>query len=196
MNVAGRKIVGSTATPRSAGFSLLERRFDVARHLSVLRAELLLDDQQQARAAVDDGVADRRREALRRPSATSPMRSDGAVARRRPTIASRSLRRERRPAAACVIASRWFGVSRNPPACSDDAFAGRRARRRSTRDAVRAQPIGIDEHLQLPIALAPDRHVGHAGNRHQPRPDRPLRQRASAPPAKASPRSCRSSSRG
>ena len=28
------------------------------------------------------------------------------------------------------------------------------------------QPIRIDEHLQLPIALSPDGHVRHARNRH------------------------------
>ncbi len=38
------------------------------------------------------------------------------------------------------------------------------------------QAVGIDEHLELLVALAPDRHVGHAGNRHQPRPDRPAGQ--------------------
>ena len=41
-----------------------ERRLDVARHLQRVALGLLLDDQQQARAVVDDAVADRRREAL------------------------------------------------------------------------------------------------------------------------------------
>ena len=45
------------------------------------------------------------------------------------------------------------------------------------RHVVGAQPIGIDQHLELPIALTPDGDVGDAGNRHQARPDRPLRER-------------------
>lgn len=39
-----------------------------------------------------------------------------------------------------------------------------------------AEPIRIDEHLQLRIALAPDGDVGDARDRHQPRADRPDRQ--------------------
>ena len=31
----------------------------------------------------------------------------------------------------------------------------------------------VDLHLQLALPLAPDGHVGHAGHRHQPGPDRP-----------------------
>ena len=31
-------------------------------------------------------------------------------------------------------------------------------------------------HLKLPIALAPDGDVGHAGHRHQPRANRPAGQ--------------------
>ena len=46
------------------------------------------------------------------------------------------------------------------------------------RDVVRPQPVGIHQNLELPIALAPDGHVRHARNRHQPRTDDPLRQRA------------------
>ena len=124
MNVAGRKIVGSTSTPASAGFSRVERLLDVARDLQRVARRLLLDDQQQARAVVDDGVADRRREALddRR------RRRRGAAARR---CATRTDDRLRDPspsctAAACVTASRWFGVSTKPPACSDTPSPRRR----------------------------------------------------------------------
>jgi hypothetical protein len=44
------------------------------------------------------------------------------------------------------------------------------------RHASSAQAVGIDQHLQLPVALAPDRDVGDAGHRHQPRADRPAHQ--------------------
>ena len=64
MNVAGRKIAGSTDDTRQRRFEILERRFDVARDLQRVRAELLLDDQQQAGAVVDDGVADGLRKSL------------------------------------------------------------------------------------------------------------------------------------
>ena len=63
MNVAGRKIVGSISTPVSAGCSVFERRFDAARHFERVAFRLLFDDQQQARAVVDDRVANRRRRA-------------------------------------------------------------------------------------------------------------------------------------
>ncbi len=64
MNVAGRKMVESIATPARPGFKRVERRVDVARHLQRVAVRLLLDDQQQARAVVDHAVADRRREAF------------------------------------------------------------------------------------------------------------------------------------
>ena len=64
MNVAGRKMVGSTATPLSAGFICSRACFDASRDRERVRAELLLDDQHQAGTAVDNGVADRRRKPL------------------------------------------------------------------------------------------------------------------------------------
>ena len=64
MNVAGRKIVGSTCDVAERRLQRLERLLDAARHLERVGAELLLDDQQQAGHVVDDGVADRRRMAL------------------------------------------------------------------------------------------------------------------------------------
>ena len=45
------------------------------------------------------------------------------------------------------------------------------------RHAVRIQPIRIDEHLDLPITLAPDRDIGDTADSHQARPDRPARER-------------------
>ena len=62
------------------------------------------------------------------------------------------------------------------PAAGDGGRVGHRLDDRVERHAVEPQPLGIDQHLVLPVALAPDGDVGHAGNRHQPRPDRPLGQ--------------------
>ena len=64
MNVAGRKIAGSTRDAGQRRLEILERRLDVAGDLQRVRAELLLDDEQQAGAVVDDGVADRLRKSL------------------------------------------------------------------------------------------------------------------------------------
>ena len=56
---------------------------------------------------------------------------------------------------------------------ADESGVARRAHHGIQADAVHPQPFGIDQHLILTIALAPDGDVGHAGNRHQPRADRP-----------------------
>ena len=45
------------------------------------------------------------------------------------------------------------------------------------RHAVAAQPLGIDHHLELAIALPPDGDVRHARDRHQPRANGPPDQR-------------------
>ena len=45
------------------------------------------------------------------------------------------------------------------------------------RDSVREQPLRIHLHLELPVALPPHRDVGDARYRHEPRPNRPQRQR-------------------
>ena len=192
MNVAGRKIVGSTATPPSAGFMLLERLLDAARHRQRVGAELLLDDQHQAGAAVDDGVADGRAEILRRPSRRRRRAARRRCARRRRSTRGRCTDPT---AAAWVMASRWFGVSRNPPACERDAVAGR------LDDLVDGQ--------RRARAADRDRRAPAAADRAGPRSRRWRRRGSpsaadgsstsracSAPPGTASPTSCRSSSRG
>ena len=64
MNVAGRKIAGIDGDAGQRRLQIIERAFDVARDLQRVRAELFLDDQQQAGAVVDDGIADRLRKSL------------------------------------------------------------------------------------------------------------------------------------
>src|SRR5262249_55218885 len=60
MNVAGRKMVGSMRTSFSRGRSL-DGGLDAAGQFQGVRLRLLLDDEQDAGAVVDHGVADRRR---------------------------------------------------------------------------------------------------------------------------------------
>ena len=64
-----------------------------------------------------------------------------------------------------------------PPVSVDTPSHPARREHLVERHVARLQAIGIDEHLQLPVALAPDRDVRHARHRHQPRPHRPARQR-------------------
>ena len=72
------------------------------------------------------------------------------------------------------------------PARGDGRRVGHGLDDRVERDAVGAEPVGVDQHLVLRVALAPDRDVRDARDRHQPGPDRPLRQHASGPSARAS----------
>ena len=60
MNVAGRKSVESTSMPGQAGRQRGEGVLDARGHLEGVGARELLDDQEQARAVVDDRVADQR----------------------------------------------------------------------------------------------------------------------------------------
>ena len=60
MNVAGRKIVVSISMPGQAGRELVERLLDAVGDVERVGPRELLDDEHQARAVVDDGVADQR----------------------------------------------------------------------------------------------------------------------------------------
>ena len=118
MNVAGRKIVGSTSTPARPGRSASSASSTPSRHLERVRPRELLDDEQQALGV---GRRRRRRSAAggpRRPSATSPRRRSRLGARRRGPAA--------RPSGVaigrmCRTCSRWLGVSMNPPLPGVDA---------------------------------------------------------------------------
>ena len=97
------------------GPHVLERRFHPVRDGKRVRAELFLDDEHQAGTVVDDGVADRRREALDHGGHIAHAKH-GAVSGRdddRFEVAYRFHGRGMRKA------SRWLGVSRKPPAWSD-----------------------------------------------------------------------------
>ena len=60
MNVAGRKIVVSISIPGRPGLQLSSACLDAAGHVEGVGPRELLDDEHQARAVVDDGVADQR----------------------------------------------------------------------------------------------------------------------------------------
>ena len=93
-----------------------------------------------------------------------PQRRAAAEARRSSARGPRASRCGER----CRTASRWLGVSTKPPA-GDGRGVGHRLDDRVERHAVGPQPVGIDQHLELPVALAPDGDVRDAGDRHQPR---------------------------
>ena len=112
MKVAGRKMVVSISMPGRPGRISSMRRLDALGHLERVAPGELLDDQHQARAVVDDGVADQRlvvldhvghvaeaqRLAVRARSTTTSARSSGVTIGR-----------------TCRTPSRWLGVSMNPP---------------------------------------------------------------------------------
>ena len=172
MNVAGRKIVGSTSTPFSAGLEVVERLLDVAGDFQGVARRLLLDDQEQAGAVVDHGVADRRREADLDLGDVAQPRAARRCGRRR-CISARSSgvsigERWR-------TAIRWLGVSTNPPAPTAEASVTALTTVSSVTPLVRSRS-GSTSTWYCRVALAPDRDVRHAGDRHQPGADRPLRQ--------------------
>ena len=173
MKLAGRKWSESTRRRRGRAAA---RRAPPPRpgHLERVGAGELLDHEQQAGAVVDDGVADQRLVVLdhvgdvaeaqlagrRRPprSGPAPGRSGVAIGR------------------TCRTPSRWFGVSMNPPVPGVDASRKLSGETHSALPvvsmtcssvtSVSLQPLRVDLHLELALALAPDR-------RRWPRPGRP-----------------------
>ena len=118
MNVAGRKMRRIDLDVLQAGLQRFERGLDLAREFERVRLGLLLDDQQDARAVVDDRVADRRRRAdlhVRH----FPERDRRAAANVDHGLLADLRLRE--PATTCRTASRWFGVSTKPPPSSATA---------------------------------------------------------------------------
>ena len=159
--------------PARPGLQLVERFLDaLASPRACWRPGNFSIDEHQARS--------RRRRARRRsaadgprpPSATSPRRSDRrALDRHLGEVLAAS-----RSAEMCWMPSRWFGVSMKPPVPGVEASRKVSGETHSAlpvvsmtwieRDARVAQPRRVDLHLQLPVALAPDR-------RRSRRPGRP-----------------------
>ena len=103
---------------RQAGPQLLERLLDAAGHLERVGPRELLDDQQQARAVVDDRVADQRL-VVHRPR--RPRRRGAAACRRARSIVTWPGRPASTIGRTCRTPSRWLGVSMNPPVPIDRA---------------------------------------------------------------------------
>ena len=155
---------------RQTGCQLLHRFLNTVRDVERVGPWLLLDDQQNAGHVVDDRVTNRRRRSdLHLSHVAQQQRCSVAVRDDRVHQVFGILHRRRVPNRQSLIRS------------VDEADGNRLDRipdsqhHRVQRDAVRPQPIGIDEHLKLLVVVAPDGHVGDSRNRHQPRPDRPLR---------------------
>ena len=151
---------------------LRQHRLDVARHLQGICAQLFLDDEEQPRTVIDDGVSDRRRRAFDNGGHVADAQR-GSVARRdddRFEVAHRLHRRRVRHGETLVRrVDKTAGLQRHTITGS--------AQHVIHCQAVRAETIGVHQDLELPIALAPDRHVGHTAYRHQTRANRPLGQR-------------------
>ena len=99
-------------------------------------------------------------------SATSPSRS-GAPLRKATVDLGQVLGRRRSASGGGRRSAGWAcRRTRRAPTAEASVTALTTA---SSVTAVGAQPVGVDQHLVLPVALAPDRHVGHAGDRHQAR---------------------------
>ena len=151
-----------------AGFQIFECGVDFRRHIAGVGVGLFFDDQQEAGAAVDDRIADRRR-------VTEADVGDGSEPRRR-------------------VADEGDGGSREVGRLADvgpvphgepliglvDVAAGidggrvlGRFQNLVERDAGGVQMFGVHEDLVLFVPLAPYGDVGDTGDSHQARADRP-----------------------
>ena len=193
MNVAGRKMVGSISTSVRPGRSASSAASTSRVTSSVLPPGCFSTISSRPgpslmTASPMGGGMTRRRRRPRRPAAAARRLRRATTVRAE--VARRADRRRVRARRAAGSACRR---SRRPRATAASRGGAHDV---VERDAVGAQPVGIDQHLELLVALAPDGDVGHAGHRHQPRPDRPQRQRRSGPAARASSTRRRSSSPG
>ncbi len=170
MKVAGRKIVGSTCTPASAGAERDEGGLHLAGDLQGVARGLLLDDQQQARPVVDDRVAD----------GGAVVLDDGGDVAEAGRVGPRSdgHHGELGGGAGCrLLAHReaLVGPVEEAPSAGSGGFLGG-AHHVAEADALRLEAGRVDAHLELPVALPPDGHVGHAGDGHEPRAHDPAHQ--------------------
>ncbi len=199
MKVAGRKIVESTSTPLRAGFR-------AARAASTSRVTWRV---------LPSGCFSTMRSSPGPPLMTpspiggwNPSTTSATSARRR-TVGSAergsrtNTRADGHQAEVCRRLDRRRVRDGHPLVGTFDEPAGGHRHRIAggrhdvlQRDAVGAEPIRIDQHLQLPVALSPDGHVGDSGDGHQSRTHRPARERRQVDLRQRSPTTCRSSSPG
>jgi hypothetical protein len=161
------------------GPQVVERRLDAARDGERVGARQLLDDEHEAAAAVDDRVADQRLMVL------DDLR-DVAQAQVGAGVLDRDVRQggRRRQPVEHVADLQALGRRLDEAAGSrgrrlqererrDELGVARRRDDLVERDVLLAQAPRVDLHLQLLIALTPDRDVRDAADAEQPRPDRP-----------------------
>ena len=178
-----RKIVRVELDPGQTGSHLVDRRLDALGDLERVAPRQLLDDEHQARAVVDDRVADeglvvvdhlghvaehdRSPLALHDDHLGQVLRRDDRqdVPDREPLVGGL----EDPP----VADDRPVRSSRSSPA-SSDVRRGRPSPRRAIRRAAGASS-GATWTCCCCSALPPDRDVGDAGDAQQPRPDLPVR---------------------
>ena len=184
MKVAGRKIVVSTVMPRQARAAAPPWRCSTPRgDLEGVGAAELLDDQHDARAVVDDRVADQRPVVDRATSADVGQSHDLARPARRPAPGASSSGSGDRLDVADVeplsVASRR---SLRCPTTAPSEYWSRPASRASAAasitcsegDVVWAQLRRVDLDVPLREPLAPDGDLGNAGHAQQPRADLPV----------------------
>ena len=168
-------------TPVEAGTERVQRVLDALGHLLGAGARELLHDQDEAGGVGRHRVTDER---LVVGDDVGHVAELDAGVRAATGTAARSAAVE--IGRMCWMASRWFGLSTKPPVpgvlawtklSGDTHSALPVVVVTSASDTCRAcmrYRVGLD--LQLPVALAVDRHVGDPGHTHQPRPDLPPRQ--------------------
>ena len=182
MKVAGRKMAESTSIPCRPGRSSSSASSTPSGHVQGVRPGQLLDDEHQAVALVDHRVADQRLVVpdqvghVLQPDLPAVLVSgSGCLARSSEVTIGwtcRTLVRCCRPV--------------DPPAAADEVAlrvreqAGVEGVRRGGHDLLEGDllpvmPLLVGLHLEHVQPLAPDRHVGDAGDPQQPRPDLPVR---------------------
>jgi hypothetical protein len=154
-----------------AGAKLVERGFHLAGQFQRVAGRLLLDDQHDAGAVVDDRIPDRRGRGLDHPGdVADPDRRLAALADDRLGQVRGGLRH-----AGLRNGEPLVGRVDEAAAAHQHRIAGSGAQL-GQGDAGGAQPVGVDQDLELAVALAPHRDIGDAGDSHQMRADRPAHQ--------------------
>jgi len=168
MKVAGRKMVLSIVTPGQTGLQFVERLLDPGGDIEGVSPGLLLDDEEDAVAVIDDRVADQGGVAdldLR-----DIAEADGGTVAELDHGAGEILRRG--DEGELVDGKTQVGRV-DESARTDDCGIASRFGDCVEGDTGGAKFLGINEHLKLLVALAPDGYVGHARHGHEAGSHRP-----------------------
>ena len=156
--------------PPQRRFKFAHGGLDSPRDIECVRPRLLLDNQQQTRSTVDDRITYRRRvvdDDVRH--IMDPQRSTVVIGDDDLTQSLGRVHGRHMPNRESLIG----GVQES--SCSDGRRVANGAEHSVEGQAVSAQTVWIDHHLQLRVLLTPHGHIGHAGHRHQTRSNRPAR---------------------